>query len=296
MTARSMTGFGQAEVSRGGVRAAVEVRTVNHRFLDFKVKLPRAWASLEQALGGRVKAQLGRGRVDVSIRREAEGAAATEVVVDGALARSVHDAASTLADELGLEARVDLGFLLSVHGVLTTREADVSVDDEADMVIEALDKALGQVVSMREQEGVALVSALDGQLDEIQALSEQIATIAVEVPGAVRSRLERRIGELLKGTGVALDPERVAQEVALLADKAAIDEELARIASHVAQARSLLQESDEPVGRRLEFLAQEFGREINTIGSKSAETSMSALVVELKSTLEKLREQSANVE
>ncbi len=295
MTLRSMTGYGRGEVERDGVRASVELRAVNHRFLDVKVKLPRAWSALEHDLLAWLRERLGRGRVDVAIRRDAHGAAATEVVVDVELARSVQAGAQRLSDELGAPGAVDVGFLLGVQGVLSTREADVDSEAERGLVLATLEQALEQLLSMRDREGAALRTELNLHLATVERLTAEVAAIAADVPGAVRSRLERRIEELLAGSGVSADADRIVQEAAMLADKAGIDEEIARIGSHLSQARNLL-DSDEPVGRRLEFLAQEFGREINTIGSKASESALSALVVELKSTLEKIREQAANVE
>ncbi|HCP44583.1 MAG TPA: YicC family protein, partial [Deltaproteobacteria bacterium] len=238
--------------------------------------------------------RLGRGRVDVHVHREIqEEARRHEVRVNRPLAVAIRDEVAQLADELGLPQDLGPSDLLRIPGVLEVSEPEVDVTAEAAQVEEALDSALSGLEAMREAEGERLVRALRGYLSSISGLVDSVERIVREQPALLKARLEARVLELLGSADV--DAGRVAQEAAILADKADVDEELCRLRSHVEQASELLGKS-EPVGRRLEFLVQEFLREANTIASKSAATEVSALAVELKSEIEKVREQVANLE
>jgi len=292
---RSMTGYGRGEHCGDGLRATVELRSVNHRFLDVQTKVPREWMALEPALAGLVRGRLGRGRVELFVRRELEGLRRAEVRVDLELARGVRTAAAQLATDLGLPDDLAVSQLVSLPGVLVSSEPQTDIDQETPVVMAALEQALEALVQMRQVEGARLAADVSGRLDRIDQLRSRVAALSHEVPVAIKARFERRVADLLAGSGSEPDPDRLAQEAAILADKAAVDEELTRLESHVAQARDLLG-ADEPVGRKLDFLVQELNREANTIGSKSAETSISTLVVELKSVIEKVREQVANIE
>jgi uncharacterized protein (TIGR00255 family) len=295
VSTRSMTGYGRGERSEEGLRATVELRSVNHRFLDIQVKAPREWMALEPVLGGLVRERLGRGRVELFVRRQLQGARRAEVQVDLELAEGIRAEAARMAAHLGLPDDLATAQLVSMPGVLQTREPEADVSEESPLVEGALADALDALVVMRQDEGGRLAADVRGRLDRIEELSGQVEERSAEVPAAIKARVERRVAELLTGSGLEPDPDRLAQEAAILGDKAAVDEELTRLASHLVQARQLL-DDDEPVGRRLEFLVQELHREVNTIGSKSAETTISRLVVELKSTVEKIREQVANIE
>ena len=295
MPTRSMTGYGRGECSEDGLRATVEMRSVNHRFLDVQAKLPREWMALEPMLVGLVRERLGRGRVELFVRRELQGGRRAEVQVDLDLARSIREAAARMAADLGVADDLCTSQLLATPGVLVTREPEADVDRESAVVERALRGALTGLVEMRAVEGQRLAEDVAARLDRIEEIRLGIEELAAEVPVAIKARVERRVGDLLAGSAVAPDPDRLAQEAAILGDKAAVDEELTRLASHLSQARALLR-VDEPVGRKLDFLVQELNREANTIGSKSAETSISTLVVDLKSTIEKVREQVANIE
>ncbi|MBN94174.1 MAG: YicC family protein [Deltaproteobacteria bacterium] len=289
-----MTGYGRGESVSPTLRVTVELRSVNHRFLDVKMKLPRSWLGLEQQLTQRLRDRLGRGRVDVHVHREIqEEARRHEVRVNRPLAVAIRDEVAQLADELGLPQDLGPSDLLRIPGVLEVSEPEVDVTAEAAQVEEALDSALSGLEAMREAEGERLVRALRGYLSSISGLVDSVERIVREQPALLKARLEARVLELLGSADV--DAGRVAQEAAILADKADVDEELCRLRSHVEQASELLGKS-EPVGRRLEFLVQEFLREANTIASKSAATEVSALAVELKSEIEKVREQVANLE
>lgn len=293
-----MTGFGRGVAEHGGTRATVDVRAVNHRFLDIKLRGSFAPA-LEDAIGSRVRAVIERGSVAISVHL-ARVAASSGLRIDPDAARAAHQQLDQLARMLGIEGP-DLALVLAQPGVVTSDEGPRD-DSEQPAVLAALDAALAQLAEMRETEGAALARELLDRLDELGALRTQIERLAAEVPERIHRRLQQRLERLLhdatndgRGTPTALDPARLAQEVALLAERADVTEELVRLASHLDQARALVTGSG-AIGRRLDFLVQEIGRELNTIGSKSAATEISSAIVEAKAVLEKVREQVQNVE
>jgi uncharacterized protein (TIGR00255 family) len=295
-----MTGFGRGVAEHGRTRATVDVRAVNHRFLDLKLRGALAPA-LEDAIGTRVRAAIERGAVTVSVHL-ARDAAASASRIDQDAARAAHQQLAELARTLGT-AGPDLALVLAQPGVVIAADEDPRDDSDSAAVLAALDPALAQLQAMREGEGKALARDLLARLDELAALRTTLARLAADIPERVQKRLQQRLERLLqdeaadKSSDAAgwLDPGRLAQEVALLADRADVTEELVRLASHLDQARALIA-GPAAAGRRLDFLVQEIGRELNTIGSKSAATEISSSVVEAKAVLEKVREQVQNVE
>jgi uncharacterized protein (TIGR00255 family) len=278
-----MTGFGRGTAERDGARATVDIRAVNHRFLDLKLRGGNLPPSIEEQLSQKIRAALERGAVTVSVHVARKGGA---LRIDRDAARAAHAELAALAGELSMDGP-SLSLVLSQPGVVVTEEAPQS--DAA--LLAALDAALAQLAEMREAEGKALGRELTSRLAELARIAAAVGERARVLPGELKRRLEDRLAALSD----QLDPGRVAQEIALLADKADVTEELVRLASHLEQAGKLLA-AKEPSGRRLDFLVQELGREINTIGSKSAAAEISALVVEAKAVLEKVREQVQNVE
>jgi uncharacterized protein (TIGR00255 family) len=289
---RSMTGFGAGRGAAAGEELDVEVRSVNHKFCEVKVRLPREYAALEIEAAKLVKERLARGGVDVSIRRGA-GAGALAPRVDVQLAEAYARAFAELQARLGLGTGATLADILSADGVVRLEERDVDLDAARSALRSALTAALDALVEMRAREGAALARDLSARLDTIQTLAARVAELAPHAVEHHRARLEERIAELSRG--IPLDPARLAQEVALLADRSDVAEELTRLASHVAQVRALLA-SDEPAGRKLDFLVQEMHREVNTTGSKSQSADIAAVVVALKAEVERMREQVQNVE
>jgi uncharacterized protein (TIGR00255 family) len=295
-----MTGFGRGVAEHGRTRATVDVRAVNHRFLDLKLRGALAPA-LEEAIGTRVRSALERGAVTVSVHLARDAGGGT-MRVDQAAARTAHDQLTELARVLGI-AGPDLALVLAQPGVVIVADEDPRDDSDGPAVLAALDGALAQLAGMRDGEGQALARELLLRLDELTALRTALARLAADVPERVQRRLSQRLERLLqdeaadKGSDAAgwLDPGRLAQEVALLAERADVTEELVRLASHLEQARALVTGAGAS-GRRLDFLVQEIGRELNTIGSKSAVTEISSAIVEAKAVLEKVREQVQNVE
>lgn len=295
-----MTGFGRGVAEQGRTRATVDVRAVNHRFLDLKLRGALAPA-LEDAISTRVRGVIERGAITVSAHVVREGGGGA-MRIDQEAARAAHQQLTELARMLGLAAP-DLALVLAQPGVVIAAEDDPRDDSDAPAVLAALDGALAQLVTMREGEGTALAKDLLNRLDDLGALRATLEKLAADVPERVQRRLQQRLDRLLhdevsdKGSDAAgwLDPARLAQEVALLAERADVTEELVRLASHLEQARALVAGAGAS-GRRLDFLVQEIGRELNTIGSKSAATEISSAIVEAKAVLEKVREQVQNVE
>jgi uncharacterized protein (TIGR00255 family) len=289
---RSMTGFGAGHGAAAGEELDVEVRSVNHKFCEVKIRLPREYAALEIEAAKLVKERLARGGVDVSIRR---GAAAGGLAprVDVQLAEAYARAFAELQARLGLATGATLADILAADGVVRLDERDVDLDAARSAVRTALSAALDALVEMRAREGAALARDLSTRLDTIEVLAARVGELAPHAVEHHRARLEERIAELSRG--IPIDPARLAQEVALLADRSDVAEELTRLASHVSQVRALLA-SDEPAGRKLDFLVQEMHREVNTTGSKSQSADIAAVVVALKAEVERMREQVQNVE
>jgi len=289
---RSMTGFGRAEGRVGPYDVVVEAKSVNHRFLEISVRLPRDWSFAEMAVRDRVKARLHRGRLDVAVSLAGTGAEAGEVHVDWGLVDALVEADRALCDKLGIEfdpraARQWLMF----PGAVAVRPAALSEEEAVSSLVGLVDTALDKLIAMREREGGDLAQACNGYLREVEAHLRHIRDRAPASVAAYRASLLARVSEL----GVSVDEARLAQEVALFADRVAIDEELVRLEAHVRAMRDDLGRT-EPVGRRLDFLVQEMHREVNTIAAKSQDAEISQHVVEMKALVEKLREQAQNVE
>jgi uncharacterized protein (TIGR00255 family) len=283
-----MTGFGRGVATHGGTRATVDARSVNHRFLDLKLRGGGSPA-IEDLVSTRTRAAIERGAVTISIHLARESSAAQRIDRDAA--KLAHDELAAVAAHLGLPGP-NLALVLAQPGVVSAEDRD---DDTALLAVgPAVDAALAQLGEMRVKEGQALAVELTNRLAELDRLRAQIAGLAAGVPATIAKRIDERIKRLVEDP-TALDPARLAQEVAMLADRADITEELVRLSSHLDQARTLIAGKD-AVGRRLDFLVQEIGRELNTIGSKSTLAEITSAVVESKAQLEKLREQVQNVE
>lgn len=289
-----MTGYGRGEAEREGTRAVVEIRSVNHRFLDLKLRGHSVGLELEDKLRSRLKKALSRGSITLTVRVDS-GASERDVRIDAAAARRVHRALCTLADDLGLERPRGLELICSVPGVVNV---DDSRPDEslAEAAIAAMTAALEALVSMRQHEGDVLAGDLRGRLERLVELTCALEEHARVAPEEAQRRLTDRIDRLLSSAKIEVDPSRLAQEIAVLSDRLDVTEELVRVRAHVDQLLNLMATSTDAVGRRLDFLVQELGREFNTVASKSQSAEISSLVVEAKAELEKLREQVQNIE
>ncbi len=293
----SMTGFGRASFSRAGVRFDLEVRSVNHRYLDVRVRLPRVLASLEPEVRARVQDRLARGKVDVVIASPEGSSPRPRLEIDLEAAREYLRAAAQLRDSDGVGGQLDVARLLALPGVAGFQEPELLDDDLRRDFAAALDAALAAAIEMRAAEGEALARDLELRLQSVSALADALEERRESVAQQVRERLERRTAQIARDTGL-YDEARLHQELVIAVDRMDVTEELVRLRSHVEQLRKALRVAGpgQPVGRRLDFLLQEFGREANTIGSKAGDAGLAHHVVELKGEIERIREQVQNIE
>jgi uncharacterized protein (TIGR00255 family) len=293
---RSMTGFGQGSAESEGYRVSVDVRAVNHRFVDARIRLPAELAGFERSARERVLGSVRRGRVEVSVRLERTGSAGSSWTFNRPLARAVVEAARALEQEFGVVSQLDLATLCAVSGMFVEqRELGELPAPVGTAAGEALTAALEALQADREREGESLRADLLERLSNMRSTTSTIREHAADVPKRAREKLLERLSVLANGT--ELDPTRLAQEATFLADRADITEELVRLDAHLAEAARVLVEPDgEPVGRRMDFLVQEIHRETNTINSKSSELSISRAAMALKTETEKVREQVQNLE
>lgn len=287
---QSMTGYGRARACRDGREITIELKTVNHRFLDLSFRMPKNLMFLEDMLRARINAStLKRGHVDVFVTYANTRADAREVSVDGTLLEAFAQALKGAKEALDPYRRMTAAEALTLSGALTITQAEEDAGAVGELAAEAFDAALDKLMDMRLKEGDHLRADLLSNLEELSAFRQAIEARAPEVPLEYRQRLMARLEEWQ----VSADAQRVAQEVALMADHCAIDEELSRLESHIAQFRDSVENGME-VGRKLDFLIQEMNREINTIGSKASDGKIAQCVVSAKCVVEKLREQVQN--
>ena len=288
---QSMTGYGRQRVCRDGREMTLELKAVNHRFLDISFRLPKNLAFLEDALRTRInQSHLRRGHVDVFITYQNTRTDAREVRIDTAALEAFNAALKQAEDQLGDCKRATVADILSLSGALTVSQAEEDTEAVTELALEAFDGAAAALIAMRDREGLHLADDLLFNLGELASLRQQILVRAPEVPEDYRKRLEARLDEWNVSD---VDPQRVAQEVAIMADRCAIDEELSRLESHIAQFTESVQNGTE-VGRKLDFLLQEMNREVNTMGSKASDAQIAQSVVDAKCVIEKLREQVQN--
>jgi uncharacterized protein (TIGR00255 family) len=295
---RSMTGFGRATFQVGSTVFEVEMRSVNHRHLDVRVKLPRALADRDAEVKASIQSRLSRGKVDCSVSVPSQGGALQgRVQVDADVAAQYVAAARSLAEENALASELSVSTLIGMPGVVRVTDVEWSDDDVAAGLEQAVGEALAALEGMREAEGASLQAEFEGRLGRVLELVSQFEARSGLVVEAAKERLKKRAEQLRQETG-SFDDARLHQEIVIAADRLDITEELVRLRSHVAQFHTILGEADagSPVGRRLDFLLQEMGREANTVGSKANDAPLAHDVVELKSELERLREQVQNVE
>ena len=297
---RSMTAFGRATVAGEGYELTVELRSVNNRYLDLNFRLPRAWAAQEERIKAALSAMgVSRGKVDFSVTvtdtRDQSGAALLEPDLEAA--RRYVEAARLLCEELNVDHDLTTSRLLTLPGVMVPIKEDTAeTDDEIWAKLSpAVTEAVTAFLAAREREGARLASDVLAKLDGIRALVATIAARSAENIAAYRVRFEERLRAALGETGATFDENRIITECAIYADRVAIDEELVRLASHFDTLEGLFK-SDEAVGRKIDFMLQETNREINTIGSKCSDAAMARTVAEVKSELEKIREQIQNIE
>lgn len=290
---RSMTGFGRAESTNDLLKFTVEVKTVNHRYLDASVRMPKEYSYLETSVRSELKKYLGRGKVDVFITCDVIGEADYELQLNEHLAQEYVDAYAELEKRFGLKNDLTVSRLGNLNGIFTLTEN--SMDEEAVWAVlrDALDRALEMLVAARTVEGGNLKKDLIGKLDEMAGLVDQIQERYPEIISEYKERITAKIAEILADDQV--DQSRIAAEVVLYADKLATDEETVRLKSHISSMKAELEKGGD-VGRKLDFIAQEMNREANTILSKANDLVTADIGISLKTDIEKIREQVQNIE
>ena len=290
---QSMTGFGRAEAQTEEWQVAVEVNTVNHRYIDISVRLPRRYIALEHRIRKLVKERFSRGRFEVNFSITSIDGRGRRLVADEGLVSEAVRLLRKLETDHGLTGGIDVNTLLGFREILRVEEAEEDLDELWEVMLPVLSEALKALNSMRSAEGQALRADIAARLGAMRKLAGELSAHLPEVQAQHRAALEERIENLL--SDVPVDPQRLAQEVAYLADKGDVSEEVTRLDSHLQQLESLL-EAKEPVGRKIDFVIQEMNREVNTVSSKVNDLEVAQLVIELKSEQEKIREQVQNVE
>ena len=289
---QSMTGYGRCILAREGREITVELKSVNHRFLDLAFRMPRSFAFLEGDMRAQLGERLSRGHVDIFVTYRNTREDARCVCLDEALLGAYVNALREGGKRFGLRDDLQLSDVPGLADVLSVEEAEEDQQALAELMRDALKSAIDGLYAMRRREGEALRADVDARLDRLEQMAEAIDARSPVWLSEYRERLCARIEEVCQAQ---LDEVRLAQEVALVADRAAVDEETVRLRSHIAQMRELM-DMDAPVGRKLDFLVQEMNREVNTTGSKSSDLTLTGIVVEAKAELEKIREQIQNIE
>lgn len=290
---KSMTGFGRGECRQDGIEFLVEIKAVNHRYADIFIKIPRQVSFLEEKARNLVGKAVSRGKIDVYVSYNNTSEDNKKVVFDEGLAKAYIDSIQQLKNSFNIDDEISLALISRFPDIFKVEQEELDEETLWRMLEEALTSALQSLISMRAQEGKRLKKDLLDRAVYIEKLIEELEARAPEVVIEYKARLESRIKDLLEQQ--TIDEARLATEVAIFADKCSIDEEIVRLKSHINQLCDTLESSD-PVGRKLDFLIQEMNREVNTIGSKANDLAITKNVVEIKSEIEKLREQVQNIE
>ncbi|MBR4529433.1 MAG: YicC family protein [Lachnospiraceae bacterium] len=292
----SMTGFGRSDITYGESRITVEIRSVNNRYLDLNIRIPRFLGALEAEVRTMVKDRIRRGKVDIFISLPEEGNKGARVVYNPEIADQYLQALQSMAEEFRMENDMRLSMLARFPDVFTTVDEEPDEESLRDGVLHAVELALDQFCLAREREGAFLQRDLLEKLEEMRADVDYIEERSPEIIEAYKQGLREKIRDLLGDTQI--DENRIMTEVTLYADKVCVDEEMVRLKSHIEAVKDLVEKGDdkEGIGRRLDFLAQEMNREANTTLSKSADLSVSDRGISLKTCIEKIREQIQNLE
>ena len=290
---KSMTGYGSAKGTVEGLQITVELKSVNNRYLDASVRLPRSFLFAEDAVKSAVQKHISRGKVDVFVSVDASEAGEMNVKVNEALLRGYLDALRHIAEEYSLPNDATAMAVSRFPDVLTVEKKDLDADAISVGILEITEHALSDFDAMREREGAKLRDDVLNRLGSIDALVTAVEKASPETVNAYRTRLETKMAEVLGTAGI--DENRILAEAAIFADHIAVDEETVRLRSHMSQLKTMVN-GDSPTGRKIDFLIQEFNREANTIGSKCQNSDIAHTVVDLKSEIEKIREQIQNIE
>lgn len=290
---RSMTGFGKGSAANDVATITVELKSVNHRYLDMSIKMPRKLNYLESFIRNRVSEDVKRGKVDIFINMTEHADAAVSLSLNKNLAHIYYDLYEELAAELGIPNDMKTSSFARIPDIIEQTENDGDEEVLKGLVKEALDKALEMFIENRTSEGGRIETDLRSKLDQMDELVDELVRRSPEIIEEYKTRINGKLTELLEGTGV--DETRIAQEVIIYADKVCIDEEMVRLKSHVVEARKVFDTAVE-VGRKMDFLAQEMNREANTVLSKSTDAEIADIGITLKTLIEKIREQIQNLE
>lgn len=291
---KSMTGFGRGEYSEEGKRFIVEIKTVNHRYSDVYIKMPRHISFLEDKIRELALKTISRGKADVFISFEDLSGDGTAIFLDEGLAEKYVEAAKKLRDVFSLKDDISASFISRMPEVIRIEKPELDAEYLWSVLKKAVEKAFLSLLSMRETEGKELRKSLLEKSEYIEKVLLEIKDRSPEVVKEYKIKLETRLNDLL--TGQNIDEQRLAVECAIFADRCSIDEELVRFNSHISQLRDTLWNDNQSIGRKLDFIVQEMNREINTIGSKANDLLITKNVVDVKSEIEKIREQVQNIE
>lgn len=291
---KSMTSFGRASSEEGKERLfSIEMKSVNHRYLDINIRMPKSIFPLEERLRKLISSKLNRGKVDVYINLKNFSKGDSVAEVNEALAKSYFECLSKISEELNIENDITATKIARFQDVISITEKEENIEEIFEEIKVLMKSSLEGMIEMREREGEKLKEDILEKLNIIENFVYDIEKIADLVPVKYKEKLEERIKDLT--SGIEIDQNRIATEIAIFADKATVDEEIIRLRSHIAQMRSTF-DICEPIGRKLDFIVQEMNREANTIASKSNDIKMTNIVIDIKNLIEKIREQVQNIE
>jgi len=290
---KSMTGFGRGSHAIGDVEVVTEIRAVNHRFLDIFIRLPKTYSCFEPQIRKIVSDKINRGKFEITVTRTGAKGALTELSVDHALADRYHKCLIDLKDRYGLAGEITVSDMLTLKEIISSADSVEALEQEWVLVENSVQCAIAALDEMRKTEGFALWKDIEARLISISETTDRMSPLVDQVSLEARVRLEKKVREMTGG--LEIDDDRMLQELALIAERSDVSEELTRLKSHVEQFLAFGKEGS-PLGRKLDFLLQELHREVNTLGAKSASTDISAQVVHIKTEVEKIREQTQNIE
>jgi TIGR00255 family protein len=289
-----MTGFGRAKLEKNDRIYNIEIKSVNHKYSDISVKLPKSLIYVEDKIKKQISLKIARGKIDVFVSFENYSAKGKDIIVNEELVKKYLEKFKLLAEQNNLSQEIPVAEIIKLPEVLTIKETEDEEDTIQSELLECLEQAINNFVEMREAEANKIKEDLEARINDVEQSVQKISTYSTRLVEEYVVKLEERIKEILK-TDV-IDEARLAMEVVLYADKCSVEEELTRLKSHIDQFRTLINSKEGPVGKKLDFLIQEMNRETNTMGSKSGSLEITNLVVDIKTKLEDIREQIQNIE
>ena len=291
---KSMTGFVRAKLEKNDRIYNIEIKSVNHKYSDISVKLPKSLIYVEDKIKKQISLKIARGKIDVFVSFENYSAKGKDIIVNEELVKKYLEKFKLLAEQNNLSQEIPVAEIIKLPEVLTIKETEDEEDAIQSELLECLEQAINNFVEMREAEANKIKEDLEARINDVEQSVQKISTYSTRLVEEYVVKLEERIKEILK-TDV-IDEARLAMEVVLYADKCSVEEELTRLKSHIDQFRTLINSKEGPVGKKLDFLIQEMNRETNTMGSKSGSLEITNLVVDIKTKLEDIREQIQNIE